>query len=501
MKQFRGWFDRASPGQIERFGIAAILAVGMVLISFVPSGVGPSRLETGGFGEAGAQAVLPGDSGGAPLPGEEGGAEGTAGLPGGGAGPGAGAAGGTAAVPPGVKLTKSDRGVDETSIKIGFLLVNLRGLEDSGLAPPLRKDIDRVVDAYVDEVNQKGGIYGRKVVAVKRKTEPLSQDDQRAACVSMVRDNQVFGVVDTASNIYEATQRCYGIENKTPYTHSYPLSQEFQAAAGGLDVSANRNLTRIAKEWAVAAKAAGFLTGVEKVGVLTENCPPSINVIRDVFIPLLKSNGAREVVLRTTDCDPGVQQGQASGAAPAFRSEAVTHVFLPLNYVSVQAFLKAADADPTYKFRYFVSDYNGLSADFFMKDNSPTQWDRVRGITHTFSGWKAAGKPTPPEEKACSDILTSRGLDGLGGPDDAEALGICDEFNIMVAALRGAGVNPTRALWAQAIQRLGKVPTGGIPSVTFGPGKFSGGDTVADIEWRRECTCYVNLSDYRQAAF
>jgi hypothetical protein len=243
------------------------------------------------------------------------------------------------------------------------------------------------------------------------------------------------------------------------------------------------------------------------VGVLTEQCEPSFTqVIKNVFIPMLDAPPAKpsRVELLTTACDPGVQQGQASNAAQQMRSNGVTHVFLALNYISVEAFLKTADLFPAGTFKYYASDYNGVSADFFTRHWSTTQWNRVRGITVTYSGYKAAGNPTTAEEKRCSDILKRHNLPGFdqGNPDShAEAGGMCDEFDIMVAAARAAGPNLTKATWSQAGQRLGKVPVQGIPVVTYSPGKFSGGDTVASIEWHAECTCYHQISGYRTAQF
>lgn len=522
--QFQIWMESVPGAQLLlTLGVAAAVVVLMVS-SLVPPSRTTVATASGATTTEGGVALQPGDAvagnGGEGLSAGIGGGGGTAGI--GGRAGGAGGSGSGASSGP-IKLTKSDRGVDENSVLIGFLTVDLHGLDATGYAPPLRKDINAVVDAYVDEANKNGGINGRKIRAEKRAVDPTSLDSQTQACIYMTRDAQVFGVVTTATNIRIESQKCYTHDNPTAYTHSYPMSQEFQAeagfqgVAGGLDMSANRNLTRIAKEWAVAAKndplgskppdTGPFLKGGETVGVLTEECEPSYSqVIQKVFVPMLKSSPAvpKEVVLETTACDPGVQQTQASNAAQSFRSKNVTHVFLALNYISVQAFLQTADLFPTGAFKYSASDYNGVSADFFTRHWSMTQWDRVRGITVTYSGYKAAGNPITPEQKRCSDILVRHGLPGTeqGDPDShAEVGGICDEFDIMVAAARAAGPNLTRAGWAYASQRLGRVPFQGIPSASYVAGKFSGGDTVADIEWHKECTCYYQISRYRPAQF
>lgn len=509
--QFQIWLESA-PGRhigVAFLSVAALTA--LIIASLLPPGGGSVATQAGLPGAQAGSELQPGEAGGG---GDSSALTGGGGVPGIG-GPGSGGVGkGTSGGP--IKLTKSDRGVSESEILIGFLTVDLKGLEVTGYAPPLRKDVDAVIDAYVGEAN-KNPINGRKIRTIKRKVDPTSLPNQSEVCLAMTRDAQVFGVVTTVTNIRKESQSCYTQDNPTAYTHSYPMSQEFQAAAGGLELSANRNLTRIAKEWAYAAKtdALGskppdtgpFLKGGEVAGVLTEECEPSYSdVIQKVFIPMLKSPPAavKDVKLATTACDPGVQQGQAATAAQKLFSDGATHIFLALNYISVEAFLHSADSFPPGTFKYFASDYNGVSADFFTRHWSGDQWDRVRGVTVTYTGWKKAGNPITAEQKRCSDILVRNGLPGFSETDpdaDAEAGGLCDEFDIMVAALRAAGPNLTRAGWAYAGQRVGKVPTQGIPSVTFSPGKFSGGDTVADIEWHRDCMCYAQISGYRPARY
>lgn len=513
--QFEVWFEAASGARLLGF-VVALTAVLALVVGSLPSpstgGIGSRRGIPGSVADALAAGEAGGDqafdaAGAGGSGGQESGAGGA-----GSSGVAAGGASGTG------RLNKSDQGVDETSIRMGFLTVNLRGLEVTGYAPPLRSDINAVIDAYVDEVNKAGGINGRRIQPEKRAVDPTSLENQMEICQVMTRDLKVFSVVTTVTNIRKESQECYLYLNPTAYTHSYPMSQEFQAGSG-LDLSANRNLTRIAKEWIHAAKTdplgsrppdtGPFLKGGEVVGVLTENCEPSISqVIKKVLIPALEAPPSKpsRIELLTTACDPGVQQAEAGQAATVMASRGVTHVLLALNYISVEAFHKTADADPTRKFKYYASDYNGVSADFFTRHWSKDQWDRVRGITVTYSGYKAAGNPTTAEEKRCSDILKRHGLPGFFEPgtnpdSHAEAAGMCDEFDIMVAAARAAGPNLTRSTWSNAGQRLGKVPTQGIPSVTFAPGKFSGGDTVASIEWHGECTCYQQISGYRNAQF
>jgi hypothetical protein len=506
---FGRWLREA--GHVERAGVVMVVAAVIALVgySFVPpeqlttmSPVGsvPPGAEAGvvaggpGGAAAGPGAVDPGGSTGGAVPGGA--------AAGAGAGRGAGGGAGDGSVTTGAALTATDRGVTADEVRIGFLLLNPGGLDEAGFALGFRSDIEKVVDALVAEVNAEGGIHGRRLTAVTRKVDPTSQQDQIAACSYLLLDQKVFGVVDSATTIYSATQRCYTIDGQTPFTHSYPLSSEFMESSGGYDVAANRNLTRIAREWAAEARATGFLAGGETVGVLTDACEPSNSIIHSVLVPGLRDAGAGAVKVVQIDCDPAAAQSQVPSAVLQMKAAGVTHILMATVYVAVQNFLQSAEMQG-YRPEYFVSDYDGMVNDYFAQGFPPAQWDRVRGITTLLFGAAAAGKPPAPGTTRCSDILRRHGLRGLDDIEvaDAEAGAICEELDIMVRAARAAGPGLTRAGWARAVSTLGSIEAATVAAVGFAPGKHSGGDSITTVEWRRECRCYVQISDSRPGRY
>jgi ABC-type branched-subunit amino acid transport system substrate-binding protein len=489
--------------------------IALLAVSFVPehhstpAASAPAGLVSGA-GQGGAQGA-PGADEAAGAAG--GGGAGAAGSLAAGARRGGAAGGGeeTGALAPGgaagaLKLTASDVGVTADSVKVGFLIVNLAGLNATGQALGLRGDISQVVDAYVAEVNRLGGINGRKVVAVKRPTDTTNQGDGIAACTYMLKDQKVFGVIDTFGAVYEAVQRCFSLDGHAPFSHSYVLSESFQAAGKGMDVAALLNLDRQARTWSLAAKEKGFIKGGEKVGVITDTCEPSHSVVDKVLVPGIKAAGAASVKTVLIDCDTGSQTSQVPNAVLQLKTAGVTHVFPAVSFVAATNFFQNADAQ-AWKPKYFLSDFYGLTTDLFSKNFSPNQMNGVRAVTTTYSGWQAAGKGVPPGAQVCSDALTRHGVPGITDINtDAEALGLCDQFlDIFVAGAKKAGPNLTRVGWAQAVQQLGRIQLASNDTSVFGPGKFSGGDSVADIEWRADCPygpyrprpCWVALGGYR----
>lgn len=522
--QIRFWLREAAGVQIASAAVVGVAVLTLVLASVAstPSKGGSNQAVSagsagsGGAGAVGGAGTAGGDVGsgtgagpagsaaGAPAGSAGGGSGGGLAASAGGTGGAGGAAGagavGTGVAPNGAKLTASDVGVTATQVKIGFNVANVGGLGASGFALGLRSDMPQIVQAYVDYVNAHGGINGRRVQPVVRKTDPLSQDDQHNACTYFKDDQKVFGVVDTATHIYADTQRCYGQQNHIPFSHSYALSTDFQNSGQGYEVTVPRTLDRIAHDWAIEAKSLGVIKGGEKVGIFTDKCEPSSTVLHNVLAPALKADGASDVIFGATDCNPEAQQTQSPNVVTQFKTKGVQVVFPATSYVGVQVFLSNADSQ-LYKPRYFASDYDGLTLDLFAQHFSTSQWDGVLGVNGGYSGWQHAGKPQPARQKFCSDLVTAKGLPPIDNSGkNSEAIGMCDQFFLMVQAATLTGNNLTRAGWASAVTRVGAFPAAGDPNSTFGPGKFNGDNVVQTVVWHKDCTCYTSISDFRSSA-
>jgi ABC-type branched-subunit amino acid transport system substrate-binding protein len=502
--QVRVWFREASRSQVAVTLTAIAAAITLIVVS-IPSSSGTKRTVTSNASGDTLLSPAAGESGGAETAAGTGASSGgAAGASGGGAGGAAGARAGGArsgaagsAGGAGAPLTASDVGVTSRTIKVGFLIASVGGLANAGFALGLRGDMPQVVNAYVDYINKNGGVNGRSIEAVQRKTDPLTQSDQSQACTNMVSDNKVFAVIDTSTVIYAATQQCFAIQNHLPYVHSYALSTGFQNQANGLDITVSRTLDRIARDWAAEAKNLGVIKGGEKVGIFTDACEPSNTVLRQVLAPGLKAAGAGSVTIGQTDCNPEAQQTQTPNVVTQFNLAHITHVFPATSYVGVQVFLQAAQSQG-YHPKYFASPYDGLDLDLFTENFNPDQFDGTLAISTHYSGYAKAGKPAPAFLKFCSGILTSHGLPPLEMNDqNAEARAMCDNLFLFVTAAKKVGPNLTRAGWGQQTATLGRFDSADQSLSVFKPGKYSGSDLIQTIQWHRDCTCFTSISDFR----
>ena len=526
--QFRLWLRSAARGQVAGAFVAVAAVVALLATSVTPGshhggtdsvvGLGGSGGQSGA-GANGTSGSVPGTQGGttggalsgtgstgSTGAGGSGGTTGSFGTTGtgtaGGGGGGttgfgtSGTTGGGSSGQAGDISQATDRGVNncsgvKTCVKLGVFIAKIGGLDQSGFALNLRGDIQKVVQAYIDDQNKHGGINGRTIVPVYQTIDPIDQGGQNKACDSMTHDEKVFGILDTAAFIFADAQACLTQTNKTPYVHGYAESEAFMDAGKGFDVSETRSLDRIAIEWADEIGKLGFLKGGEKVGILEDNCEPSHSVVDKFLVPGIKKLKPASVKTYESDCSAAYAQSQPPALEQKMCVDGVSHVVLATSFVAAQTFLQAADGSPCgsgpTKFKYMASDYSLLASDLFTRNFSKSQFDGSLAITNFFTGITK----TSPQLEKCSKILKAAGLPGLDNTyPNADANAFCDYFAIFLKAAQAAGTNLTRVGWAQAVQQEGAFAGAFSPKSIFAPGKTSGGELVHAMVWHADCTCY-----------
>lgn len=417
-----------------------------------------------------------------------------------------GAGGGSTIAGPGgrraanVALTASDRGISDKQIKIGFFIANLGGFSGAGFALDIREDADQYAVALASYVNAHGGVLGREVVPVVRKTDPTNQSDQAAACRAMVSDHKVFGVVDVGAIADTPPMQCIATENSMPYVHNTIWGTEWLARSKGMEVGYPAAIDRVSQTWVRDLKAMGWLPQGGVVGIIGDKCAATSPLIDNVLKPLVEQAGVGKVVVEKHDCDAQSVAGQPPSFVTRFRAEGVTHVLLASNFISSAVFMNAA-ASQAYSLKYSVSDWWQAASDSSAKNYPASQFDGAIAITSNGLLLPQSGKAPWPGWERCNQVAVDAKLPALKHQAaDQELWALCDNFFLMLDGLQAAGPNPTRWDWAAAIQRLGQ-----HPSVMFGPsnfarGKVTGSDTVFTAQWKRDCTCFKAISDARPAA-
>ncbi|HZQ26135.1 MAG TPA: ABC transporter substrate-binding protein [Acidimicrobiales bacterium] len=399
-----------------------------------------------------------------------------------------------------VATAATDQGVTAKDVKIGFVINNLSAIQKAGFAPAMRTDVPQVIQAYVAAVNKKGGISGRTVTPVIVQQDPTNPATGQAACVQLGEQDKVFGVVDPLS-----ADPCYAVKYKLPHTTENLTRKQALLARAPYEASTYINIDRSDVDWVHEASAAGFFKdsydGRPAVfGLLAHvNTDPTPGHVEQTLKPELEKAGVKIAAEYRIEPNPAKAATQMAQAVLAMKQAGVTRMFLSVGFIDVANFLNQAESQ-SFRPRYFASDVGSHTQDFQAKGFNPKQWDGTEGVTSTFSGASAAGKPMNAQTKMCSDILVAAGLPGIKNESDLAAITYCDTFFLMVAAAKAAGPNLTRPAWGAALQRLGQFPSAYTAQSKFAPGKFDGGDKVARIQWKASCLCWTQMSDFKVGA-
>lgn len=421
-------------------------------------------------------------------------------------GAGAGGSGGapasSTAAQPGEVPKATDQGVTAEAIKLGLFVSRPAGISATGFALGIRQDDKEAWQAMLDHVNAAGGVHGRKLTATILEADPTNRTGWQADCLKMTEDEKVFSVLNPSGYIGIGHQ-CY-IEHQVPQVTASPVSNPastFQQAGGYL-ASGGASADRVMLNWASTMLEAGVLVpGTTKLGLLTDECPEYVELWKAVKSFLAESD--IEFVEVQTSCDTGAAQQQVPSAVLQMRQSGVDRVFLGVIFTTAQTFMQQAQAQ-NWKPKYSVSDLWGNNVDVLSENFPPEQFDRTIATAYTHSGEEPAKVPYSVGVKRCNDILVEAGLPGITDQmgTDASVISACDTFFVWLAIMEKLPVNFTRAQWAAAVPEVGVLATPALgASATFRPGKFDGGDSYALIEWRRECTCWVQVRAHQPGRF
>lgn len=408
-----------------------------------------------------------------------------------------------------VPLRATDRGVAADAIKVGFGIIGWVSAVDAGIVTGMRADVSEAIDAFVEHANDRGGVLGRRIEPVKVSPNLMSRDDQRQKCIELTESEGVFAVVDSWAFWLETSSACITAEHQTILVSGSPGSADNVRLGFPYAVSPYKDDNRKMKDLVVAAEAAGYFNptqGFEKLGILADQCAPSIlDAPGDGLHARLEAAGVTSWSEFRSGCEPTDADGSQQ-AVLQFRQDGVTHVLAVTRPPVVKGFLDAAAASQFFP-EYFVGDYLNLILGGLVDEYEPSGFDGALGVTQTHAGEGAVDKPLSPLAQACSDILEEHGLppitsappDDLG--DDLEVLELCENFFLFLQVATAAGPELTRATWIDALPRVGEFRGASTDLSRFDrPGKTTGGETMKLVQWHRDCTCWKELTDFGPAA-
>jgi len=378
-------------------------------------------------------------------------------------------------------LTASDQGVTPTTVTVGISHLEI---PDQAYAQyGFRSDTREVVKALVDDINKRGGVACRRLVAEIYDVNAFVVEDQRAACEEAA--GKVFAFLDLGTLTTLPTQQCFTVTHKVPLLNATGWPASYVTAQAPYFLSHSADATRAVRNWVYGAKQAGFFdrsSGFRKLGLLT--CKNDGGLAAEIK-RILKAVGVSEWKERELGCQANLiaPPNEVTQAALDHKRAGVTHVFPVTFGDNVEVYLKAAEAQD-FRPRYSASDAFALTISGFTEDFDPKQWGGTVGYTHSRSGQLRNGLPAP-ETVRCDGVLRAHGVRGITSEWDDFATVYCDLLHLLTAGLDRSPVNLTRLSFSQAVQTAGRLSfSGGSDGIFDRLGKYTGADFVRTIQWR-----------------
>jgi ABC-type branched-subunit amino acid transport system substrate-binding protein len=372
----------------------------------------------------------------------------------------------------------STRGLTDDTLRLGVIGVDFSSLSQAGLAPDLG-DQEAIFESVVEEINEDGGIGGRRIDMRLTLVDGLAGPEAgQAACLEMTQDFGAFAVVVTPAVTREVA-RCAAVTNQTltlgPTGFDDALYEEAEGRlfTAGSDTSMSTN--RQYRGWAEMMDADGVLDG-RTIGVVTdEQTPELVAAAEDALVPALEDLGHEVAVHVTLPCPEGDNDcDQHEAAVQQMKDAGVDLVFMAAANIAGPSFVQAAE-NLDFRPRWLANgnQVTDTVSQFF--ESVHGAWDGTIGTSTVF----ARPEDLTEQAHACNDTITEHS--GEEYEPGSDAFGFAAVVCLLVQLLDTAGdgieaADLDRAAVVEAIEQMGEVPLNAGPPGSLSPDKHDAGD-------------------------
>ncbi len=245
--------------------------------------------------------------------------------------------------------TSLGTGVTATSIKVGVVMIDYRCVEQ--FVDREEPDQQATFQIFIDYINSKGGIGGRKVVPVYKSYCPIDNSTELAACTSLTDDSRVFAAIGTFYDPSGNAQLCFAKQHHTIVIADSLTQALVDRGPPGLMVTPNITAERRLQVIMTLLKREGILSG-KKVSVVdvASDKPRVTKVVVPALRDLGVSRGA-DATLSISGTDTTAALAQLSSFIERWKSDGTNALVLVGDEVSSKQFVeKIKAAIPDMKF-------------------------------------------------------------------------------------------------------------------------------------------------------
>lgn len=383
---------------------------------------------------------------------------------------------------PEIPLTATWRGVTADTITIGVTYLDIEQLVELGFSQATWGDQELVIQALADDINDRGGVNGRRLEVITDKYNPIGATEAEAACLRITEDNEVFAVLFGFLGPAEVANTCIVDQQETILVGG-TITEERLATARAPWV--NERVTREVSTGALFTllEAEGMLEGRSIAIVADLPAAPQLEEVAG----LLRERGVEpvlEVATSSQVADLIAQNQEWATLSERIRATGADTLLLVGNASAgiENARLNGLEVD------IWATDASGLGSNI----GSNVDPESARGVITVGAMTDAQIFETDPRFKECLDAFNAKHPDiEVKHPDSLEegepnwytALSAhCRFFQLFELLVTSAGPNLTHETFAEAIANAGEFSIAGQPYASLGPNKLSSSDSFQLLE-------------------
>ena len=381
------------------------------------------------------------------------------------------------------ELSATATGVTADTIKIGAPQIDYAELGSLGLVQVDRGDNEVILQALAQEVNDNGGICGRKVETVTYKFLPFGTDTSLAGCVYFTEDEGVFAVLGSFIRV-PAGNICV-TETYATALIGAPFTTEDRARANAPWVYLEIATDRALEVFVTALDKAGLLADLGNVAV--HSGAGRAELVDNVLVPALEAAGV-EIAERTVIDVPA---GDTQAGAAVWRTFAEIYRNADINTVFI-------DGDNVFGVEQLIQ--NGLEVKLFNAERATftfgLQDSSDPGYFEAYTlGSPFAGDENNQRMEDCIDAFERQsGIEVIPTeqlPEDETdwfipVRGFCRVFDLFVQLAAVAGPNLTNETLQAAIDGFGPIELPNEAFASLSAGKYDARDGVVLMKWDPE---------------
>jgi hypothetical protein len=381
--------------------------------------------------------------------------------------------------------------VTKDAINVVFPIVSLSSLAGrEGFAADAEfGEQEKAIRLFVKQINDAGGIDGRKIDDIIVNFDPTDEIEMRALCKTWTEGSPAaFAVVDGLGDWTGDNELCISQEGHTPFIGAWTTVTDWTNAGSpylwwlGSDQA---TILQAVVNWGLGAHLIG--SGI-KVGVLAGSRASDQTALNEYLLPDLAAAGVTPVV-KAIDADPNdtaTTDAEAPLIIQQLRSAGVTSV-IPL--VPFNVFYPVLEAETNQRWfpRLLLSDYEssitsslglmpvpynealngqeGVTTETLGGIDSPrpeSQGGYDSGLRTCWDRWHQVYPQTPPGN--INDDIEEQG----------PIAGWCQAVALFATAAKNAGPDLNRRTFVTAMSRIQNFAGTWTPTLSYGPNKRYG---------------------------